>query len=106
MRTIWKSLQRQIPDRVQINKKVFYEVCYIHEFPDGCLGETRYDQKQIVLKFGMSPKETVLTYWHEVLHAISWEHNVGLTETQVLNMEESGNYLFKPHNLFRPRRKS
>lgn len=98
----WKSLTNKIPHRVQLTRKSHYEVCYIDTFvDDSILGETRFDRKQIVIKDKQSPKEKVHTYIHELLHAISEEYEVGLTETQVRALEKSLYYMLKTGNVFR-----
>lgn len=59
------------------------------------MGETRFEEKQIILKAGLGNKTTVDTVFHEFLHAISEEHGIGLTEEQVLQMEGTLPYLIK-----------
>lgn len=98
----WRTLKSKIPHRVQIKKGVFYEICWIQSFHDpNTLGETRFTERQIVLKMDQSPKETVTTYLHELAHAVSGEYNIGLTETQVLQFEKSLYYLLKKENVFK-----
>lgn len=99
-RVNWKLLKSQIPHRVQIGKRVF-EILWVDDFADGkTLGETRFDPPQIVIKTGESDKLTVKIYAHELVHAISDEEEVGLTETQVLKLEHAMIYLLKPNNVF------
>lgn len=98
----WKSLTKKIPHRVQVSRKSFYEVCYVDSFVDeNVLGETRFDVKQIAIKDEQPPKEKVHTYLHELLHAISDEYEVGLTETQVRALEKAIYYILKGDNVFR-----
>jgi len=102
----WKSLTRRIPHRVQVSRKSFYEICYVDTFVDkDVLGETRFDRKQIVLKDDQPHKEKVHTYLHELLHAISEEYEVGLTESQVRALEKAIYYMLKSDNVFRKPRK-
>lgn len=85
----WKNLAKNIPTRIKIASKAFYEVLLIKDFHgEDTWGETRYDEKQIILKSDLTPKLTVEVFWHECLHAISEEHNVGLTEQQILDLEK------------------
>lgn len=96
MKTNWNKLAKNIPTKVKIAAKTSYEVLLIKDFHgEDTYGETRFDPKQIVLRTGMAPKLTTETYFHEILHAISNEYNIGLTETQVLNFEGSLPYLIK-----------
>jgi len=98
----WKSLKKRINNRIQITRKIFYEVLYIEDFRGGeTLGEMRPDTKQIVIKSGQSPKNTVVTYIHELLHAISEEYEVQLTETQILKLERAIYYILKENNVFK-----
>jgi hypothetical protein len=102
----WKKLTKLIPHRVQVTRKSFYEICYVDSFVDeNVLGETRFDRKQIVIKDGQHPKEKVHTYIHELLHAISAEYDVNLTETQVRALERALYYVLKSDNVFRKAKK-
>lgn len=67
----------------------------------GLVGETRFDTRQILIELGHSAKQTVITYIHELTHAFSGEYDLGLTETQVLKIENTIYYLLKHNNLFR-----
>lgn len=98
----WKKLKNQIPSRVQITRNKYYEVVWVDSFPDGnTLGETRYNSKQIAIKKGLGNKLTVITYLHEVLHAVSGANDANLTEKQVEALEKSFYYLLKCDNIFR-----
>lgn len=98
----WKKLKANIPHFVQVNRKAIYEILYTDEFLDGkTLGETRFNPRQIVIKNGMTPKETVKTYYHELQHAFSEEYGAKLTENQVLALEQGAYYWFKSNNIFR-----
>jgi hypothetical protein len=102
----WKALTKLIPHRVQVTRKSFYEICYVDSFVDeNVLGETRFDRKQIVIKDDQHPKEKVHTYIHELLHAISAEYEVNLTETQVRALEKALYYALKSDNVFRKTKK-
>lgn len=103
----WKDLSTRIPHVVHTGKKDRFEVVWVDSFPapknpeDGeTLGETRFNPLQIALKSGQSEKEKVLTYLHEVLHAASYTHDIGLTETQVRKLEKALIPLLKPGNVF------
>lgn len=105
-RISWRKYRSEIPSSVQIGDTT-YEIVWVDTFfkddPDNeshTLGETRWDPPQIALKIGQSAKETVKTYLHELLHAVSHEEGAGLTEPQVLSLEESILYLLKPQNVF------
>jgi hypothetical protein len=98
----WKKLIQKIPSRVQLDKKCQYEIVWVDSFSDlDTLGETRFDKKQIAIKKNMSPKNTVITYLHEILHGISAEHGIELTESQVTTFEKAFYYLLKDNNIFK-----
>jgi hypothetical protein len=101
----WNNLKKRIPSRVTIGNNS-YEILFIDEFNSpSTLGETRLEDKQIVLKNGQTPKELVKTYLHECLHAISEEYDVGLTEQQILKLEESLTFILKDGNIFKKGKK-
>lgn len=97
----WGYYRRHIPHRVQIASKIFYEVLWTDGFTADNLGETRFQARQIVIKKGMPNKLTVITYLHEIAHALSYEHGLDLTETQVLASEKFFLYLLKDGNIFK-----
>jgi len=98
----WKKLAKKIPNKVQLSKKGEYEIVWVESFKQSdVVGETRFDRKQIAIKTKMSAKNTVITYLHEVAHGISAEHEVELTENQILALEKSLYYLIKDGNLFK-----
>lgn len=78
----------QIPSHVRLTPKRDYEVTYINNFKDPKqLGECRLEPPQIVIKADLPPKEKFSTFIHELIHAISFEEDINLTETQVLKLE-------------------
>lgn len=98
----WKKLKNSIPSRVQVNKSTWFEVLWVDEFTDdNVLAEMRPDTKQIVIRKNQSPKETVKKYIHELTHMYADFNKIGLTETQVIEIEEKiVYYLLKPGNIF------
>jgi len=98
----WKKLVKKIPNKVQLAKRGEYEVVWVDEFKQhDTIGETRFDRKQIAIKKNLSPKLTIITYLHEVIHGLSAEHDAQLTENQVLALEKGLYYLLKDGNLFK-----
>jgi len=96
----YKSLKKNIPTHIKVGNNE-YEVLYTDDFKDrATAGEARFDVNQIVIKNGMSAKESVHTYFHEFIHAVSEEYDARLTETQVLQLEKSfANFKNFFHNL-------
>ena len=89
MKLTWKRFRKNIPQSVKILKAA-YEILWQDELISGANeGETRFSPKQIVLHNNVDNKETTHTYFHEILHAISNEYEVGLTENQVQKLEKA-----------------
>lgn len=89
MKIIWKKLRTKIPTHVTVNKHV-YEVLWCESFADpSVVGEKRVNPNQIVLKTGETDKETVMTFGHELIHAIADEYQAGITESQVQKLERA-----------------
>jgi len=103
----WFKYLQNIPARIKIGKNT-YEILWISEFKDKeQVGESRFsEEKQILIKIGQSNKESVHTYFHEVLHAISEEYSVNLTENQVLNFEKALKDIIRDNNLWKKEVKS
>lgn len=99
--TNWKSLAKSIPSRLHVGKKTYYTIVWVDNFPnENVVGETRHDIKQIAIKIGQSPKQTVLTYLHEIFHVFSDEYEIKLTETQIQALESYLPLILKPDNVF------
>lgn len=78
-----------IPSHIKVSSKKSYEVLHIDDFADGeTLGECRFEPNQIVLKKGQTDKSEFSTLLHEIIHMISNETEVPLTENQVLKLEK------------------
>lgn len=100
----WKKKVKEIPSRVQIAPKVFYDVTWQKEITDTkgnhLYGVTDLTNKIITIQLDLSPKLTVETYIHELGHAFSEEFGLDLTETQVLAMEPAIPYMIRSNNIF------
>lgn len=106
-RVNWIKLKHRIPHSVSLGSKATWEVLFVDRFIDGnLLGETRFPSdgrniRQIILKRDLTPRELVLTYLHELLHALAYEADIQLTENQVQALETKFLYLLKPGNVFK-----
>jgi hypothetical protein len=98
MKVNWKNLRKNIPNKVRSKSRSSYEVLWTDEFHfdektgKKTYGTTRFDPNLITLNINQADKETIHTYWHEFIHALSVDYNLQLTETQVENLEKS--YLY------------
>lgn len=98
----WTKFCGRIPSSVKIGKNK-YEILWINGFPEDQhqFGESRFgERKQIVINVNQPLKEAVHTYWHELLHILSFEYDAGLTEKQVRKLEKGLNCLLKKNNVF------
>lgn len=81
-----------IPPRIPVKYRVSYEFVWVDSFKDPeQMGETRLNElneRQILIKRGLSATETASTIIHEIIHAIDFEYEIGLTERQVLKLEK------------------
>lgn len=93
---------KTIPAEVKIGETL-YEVLWCKEFPRDKkqLGDTRFVEKQIIIKENQTPKELLVTYFHEVLHCASKEYGAELTENQVLALENLLTDLIRKGNIFK-----
>lgn len=99
----WKKHYENIPSSVKIGKNT-YEVLFIDGFPKDQeqLGESRFgDNKQVVINLNQPIKEAVHTYFHELLHILSFEYNANLSEKQVMGLEKGLKDLLKKDNVFK-----
>lgn len=99
-RVNWKDLRKRIPARVQVRPGVFYEVLWAPDLGGDYCGLMLPSKQEIRLQTGHSDKETVHTFFHEIIHLFADEYGVGLTETQVTMAEDMLAYLLKPGNIF------
>lgn len=98
----WTDLVTKIPHKVQVNTDRYFEIVWSdHLSQASVMGETRFEPDQIAIKIGQSNKEAVKTYLHELIHAVSDEYDVGLTETQVIQLEKAISTILKPGNVFK-----
>ncbi len=96
MRINWRKLASNIPPHIRISSKTVYEVLFIKQFDrKDTWGETRFKERQIILKKGLTNKQLVETFYHECLHALSDEHGLNLSEEQVINSESTLPYIMK-----------
>lgn len=89
----WKKMRKNIPSKVRVAARSFYEVLWIANFHsdksgETTYGETRFEPQQIVLNSSQSDKDSVHTFVHEYYHAISEELGANLTESQVRALEK------------------
>lgn len=87
----------KIPPKIRIKSKVNYEIVWQAKIADDdfCLGLCDPQKQIIYLKLGMSDTETIKTFLHEVLHALSAEHGFELPHRTVYALEDAVYKVFK-----------
>lgn len=103
-RVNYKKLVKQIPSKVQIAPRVYYDIVWQKEIVDTkgnhLYGLSDLTNKVITIKMDLPAKLTIEIYFHELYHCFSEELELGLTETQVLKMEHAAPYILKKGNVF------
>lgn len=84
----------KLPSHVKIKNKVVYEVVFVEKFKDPKqVGECRFDQKQIAIKIGLSPRQTIKTFYHEILHSVAFERNIDISHKAIYQFEDAIYYI-------------
>lgn len=65
-------------------------------------GEWWPRERIIWINRNIAPDLQVITYLHELLHAISDDYDIGLSERQILKLEKAFPYLLEKGNVFKP----
>jgi hypothetical protein len=88
-----EGLPMKIPTKICIKKGIEYEVVYVDEIESNpnlmglCRDKKETRQRQIVLKRGMSKKDTWQTYIHELLHVIEFEFKIKISHKLIDQLE-------------------
>jgi hypothetical protein len=84
----------KVPSHIKIKNKVSYEIVWVESFEDDTtVGECRFDARQIAIKTGLSKRETIKTFIHEVLHAIEFERGIKIQHKAIYQLEDAVFYL-------------
>lgn len=93
MKINWAKSKKNIPTKLRIAKRKFFDILWIDSLFDTVgnklFGKTDFEKNQIILNKDQSDKETVETVWHEFCHALDHDDEMGLTEAQVVKLEEA-----------------
>jgi hypothetical protein len=99
----WKKYYKNIPSSIKIGKSI-YEIVWLNDFhkDEHQLGESRFGPlKQIVINLNQPIKEAVHTYFHELIHVLSYEYDANLTENQVRSLERGLKDIIRPGNIWK-----
>ena len=92
----------KIPPRIRITPKATYEIVWIDGFvKKDQVGECRYEEKQIVIKKGISEKEQIDTLIHEFLHAWEFEYKIKISHKAVYQLETAITNFFKINGFYK-----
>lgn len=91
------SLKKNIPNKIRTASRKSFEVLWATGMQDtqGNMlhGRTEFDPKRIIINTEQSDSESVLTFFHEAIHALDHDHEIGLTEAQVVKLEGCFSYI-------------
>jgi hypothetical protein len=80
----------RIPHKVRIKWNVSYMVVWVDKFDDpDCLGLCDQAKACIYLKKGLPPKVEHEVFWHEVLHALEFEHDIKIPHSAIYDLAPS-----------------
>jgi len=78
---------KKMPYRIRFEPRKAYGVSMVSGFEEDLDGTCNPNTKEIKIRAGMGDKATLSALTHEVIHLISFEKNLNLTESQVLGLE-------------------
>ena len=80
--------QKDFPKSVQITPKVSYAVKFKRGLEkQGYMGLCHYDTREIWVSMGLSAKDRLSTFCHELAHAASHEYGLDLEHKIVYDLE-------------------
>lgn len=77
-------LPAKYPKKIYVGMEI-YRVIFTDKI--NCFGETDPEKRTIKLKKGMSPRSTLTTFIHELLHAIEFESDIKIKHKQIYELE-------------------
>lgn len=95
--TNWKSLSKRIPKKFKVGRKTF-KVIFINNVD--YLGLSDWNKNRIYLNKKQSKKELVHTYIHEIIHIMSDEYELKISEKQVQGLEKTLRFWIESGNIF------
>lgn len=79
-----------IPPSVRITAKVAYPVRMVDRFSDtDTLGECSQEPREIRIRSDLSPRLTLITFIHEVLHAMQFEYGIKIPHASVNQLDSA-----------------
>lgn len=86
MKTIKLPFQKSYPKKIHFGEEI-----YTVSFKKGlkCFGQTDPSKKLITIKLGLSPRQTLATFIHELLHMIEFDHPLKMSHAMVYELEKA-----------------
>jgi len=84
MKTFKLPTQKQYPKSIHFSLQT-YEIRFVKNLKH--YGDTDPEKKLIRIKAGLSPRMTLTTFVHELLHVIEFEHPLKLAHKTVYSLE-------------------
>lgn len=82
-----KPISEVIPRKVRITAKVSYTVLFVDKLDIDNMGVCDPNTRQILILLGMSTKDTLATFIHELLHAMEFEHGIEIPHKAVHQLD-------------------
>lgn len=77
------------PKTIEVGRDI-YKIKFVKKFKDGVtLGETDPEKLEIRILKGMSKRETLSCFIHEVIHALEFSHEIGIKHKLVYQLERA-----------------
>jgi hypothetical protein len=83
----------KIPSKICVKRGIYYEVVWVDEIESDpslmglCRDKGEERSRQILLKRGMSKKDTWQTFIHELLHVLEFEHKIKISHKLIDQLE-------------------
>lgn len=80
--------QKDFPRFVKITPRISYSVKFKRGLENrGYMGLCFYDKKEIWISMGLSAKDRLSTFCHEVAHSVSHEYGLDLSHQTIYDLE-------------------
>lgn len=81
----------KIPKKVRITSKVVYKVQIVTAFEKEpyTMGTCCPDDKLILLRADLSPRNLLVTFIHELIHAMQFEHGIKIRHSSINQLDSA-----------------
>lgn len=89
--------KKDYPKAICVAEGVWYTIHWKRNMGGNYMGLCWFETKEIWIKLGMSPKDTLETFEHEKMHAQAYEWDFDLNHPAIEKLEQP-NAFFQAHN--------